>query len=61
MMMDVLCDNDNSFDEGEELAGDVERGRGDAGMVDPRGDGLLSGKEEEVVMGVEKRASEEQE
>lgn len=61
MMMGVLCDSDDGFDEGEELAGDVERGRGDAGMVDPRGDELLLGEEEEVVMGVEERVSEEAE
>lgn len=61
MIMGVLRDNDDGFDEGKELAGDVERGRDDAGMVDPRGDELLPGEEEEVVMGVEERVSEEEE
>lgn len=43
------------------MAGEVERGRDDAGMVDPRGDELLPGKDEEVVMGFKERVSEEEE
>ena len=61
MIIGVLCDNDDGFDEGKELAGDEEWGTDDAGMVDPRGDELLPGEEEEVVMGVEERVSEEEE
>lgn len=61
MITGVLCDDDDGFDEGKELAGEVERGRDDAGMVDPRGDELLPGKEEEVVMGFKERVSEEEE
>lgn len=60
MMIDVLCDDDdNGFDGGEELAGDVEGGRDEAGIDDPGGDALLPGEdEEEVVRGVEESVRE---
>lgn len=56
MMMDVLCEEDDGLDWGEELAGDVERGRDDAETDDPGGDEPLLGeeKEEEAVRGVRK-------
>lgn len=63
MMMDVLCEEDDGLDWGEELAGDVERGRDDAETDDPGGDEPLLGeeKEEEAVRGVEESVIEAEE
>lgn len=64
MMMDVLREEDDRLDWGEELAGDVERGRDDAETDDPGEDEPLLGEEkeeEEVVRGVEESVSEAEE
>lgn len=62
MMMDVLREEDDRLDWGEELAGDVERGREDSETDDPGGDEPLLGEEkEEAVRGVEESVSEAEE
>lgn len=53
MMMDVLCEEDDGLDWGEELAGDVERGRDEPLLGEE--------KEEEAVRGVEESVIEAEE
>lgn len=56
MMMDVLCEDD-LFDGGGELVGDVDTGGDDVRKDDPGGDKLLP-KKGEVVRGAEESVGE---